>query len=161
MNSTPLTTSPRGLALIEGFEDFRATRYLCPAGRPTIGFGHVIQGGEASPLWNATLTREQATALLHDDVRTVEVYLNATTCRPGTSQEQFDALVSFCFNEGVGAFDKSTLRRLFKLGNLTLAALEFVKWDKVTNPATHLLEPSKGLWARRVKERDLFLGRLK
>ena len=160
MNSTPLTTSPRGLALIESFEDFRARRYLCPAGKPTIGFGHVILGSESHPLWDAEITREDATALLRADCRTVEIYLNATTVRPGTSQDQFDALVSLAFNIGVGNFDKSTLRRLFKLGNLTLAVLEFVKWDKVTNPATHLLEPSKGLWARRVKERDLFLGRL-
>ena len=160
MNSTPLTTSPAGLALIEGFEEFRSVRYPDLGGIWTIGYGHVIKGAEASLLWNATLTKEQATEILHSDVHTVELYLNATTIRPGCSQNQFDALVSLAFNIGLGNFESSTLRKRYLMGNLTAAAQQFVAWNKVRDPHTKMLVDSDGLLHRRLKEQALFLGRL-
>lgn len=50
------TTSQAGLALIAKSEGFRATRYRCPAGLETIGYGHVISKNERH-LRDATLDR--------------------------------------------------------------------------------------------------------
>ena len=62
-------TSRQGLDLIRHFESFRPTVYLCPAGYPTVGYGHVVLLGED---FSEGLTEAQATALLAKDVQLVE-----------------------------------------------------------------------------------------
>jgi len=142
-----LTTSQRGLALIKSFESFSPTLYLCPAGKPTIGYGHVVRGAGI----DEPITESQAVALLADDCRTVEIYLNAINLPAPLTQHEFDALVSFCFNVGLGAFDKSTMLKKLKAGAITGAANEFLRWDNVNG------KPLAGLTRRRKAERDLFL----
>ena len=63
---SPLTTSPRGLELIRSFEKFEPKAYLCPAGKWTIGYGHVIRQSEPQ-LRTKTLTRGEAEQLLRAD----------------------------------------------------------------------------------------------
>ena len=112
---SPLTTSPRGLELIRSFEKFEPKAYLCPAGKWTIGYGHVIRQSEPQ-LRTKTLTRGEAEQLLRADCHTAEIYLSAVLpdwVRP----HHFDALVSFCFNCGIKAFDGSTLRVKLKAGD--------------------------------------------
>jgi lysozyme len=36
----------QGMALVKRFESFSATVYICPAGFPTIGYGHLLRDGE-------------------------------------------------------------------------------------------------------------------
>lgn len=133
--------------LIESFESFSATVYMCPAGKPTIGYGHVVLPSEAFP---KPITLDQARALLAADVKPIELYLNAVL--PGLAQHRFDALVSFIFNVGIGAFDRSTLRRRIKQGNVAGAAAEFARWNKAGNKIL------AGLIRRRDAERSMFLG---
>jgi lysozyme len=147
---TQLNTSPRGIALIESFEDFSATPYLCPAGKLTIGVGHVILKSEPN-LRTATLTPLQARVLLRADLGTVEVFLNGAL-PAGFSQFRFDALVSLVFNIGTGAFDRSTLLKQIKAGDLTAAEAEFTKWVFSNGQRLH------GLEIRRTCEAMMFRG---
>lgn len=147
---SPLTTSSRGLALIRSFEKFEPKAYLCPAGKLTIGYGHVIRKNEA---WLATktLTKAEAEQLLRDDCRTVEVYLSAVL-PDWVRIHHFDALVSFTFNCGVKAFDGSTLRLKLKAGDRIAAQAEFNKW--VFADGKRL----RGLEIRRACEQLMFAG---
>lgn len=126
MQQAPLHTSDRGVALIESFEDFSATPYLCPAGRRIVGFGHVIRKSEPH-LRTAVLSLAQARALLRADIGTTEVYLNAVL-PAWVRQHHFDALVSLVFDIGVGAFDRSALLGMIKAGDRCGAQAEFSKW---------------------------------
>lgn len=155
MTTTPnnLRTSANGIALIKRHEGLRLNVYLCPAGKPTIGYGHMLLRSE---LHIKTITQAQADAFLAADCRIAEMYLNANV-RVDLNQQQFDALVSFCFNLGVGAFDRSTMRRMLNNRDYAGAANQFLRWNKIKNPRTGQFEISRGLNNRRIDERNLFL----
>ncbi|MGI4760516.1 MAG: lysozyme [Janthinobacterium lividum] len=151
--------SAKGLALIKEQEGFRTRRYLCPAGKPTIGYGHVIQPGEER--YNtATLTEAQASALLQQDVNRQYGAHVAKRVHRDVTQNQFDALVSLCFNIGTGGFDKSSVLALTNAGASSPVLLKaaFGLWNKVTNPATKVKELSKGLTVRRAREAAFYLA---
>lgn len=95
-----------GLNLIKKYEGFSSTIYICPAGYPTIGYGHLVRTGEHF----ATLTEEEADQLLRQDVESAESAVCRLISTPLTDG-QFNALVSFTFNLGAGALQRSTLRR--------------------------------------------------
>ncbi len=151
--------SAKGLALIKKEERFMPRRYLCPAGKPTIGYGHVIQANEAH--YNkATLTEPEASALLEQDVaRQYGAHVATRLTRPVT-QNQFDAMVSLCFNIGTGGFDQSSVLRLANAGSTSHEAIcaAFGAWNKVTNPKTKVKEVNNGLTVRRAREAALYLS---
>lgn len=140
------TTSPRGLALIQHFESFSATVYTCPAGKLTIGYGHVVRKTDRI---TPPITREQADALLRNDLAPVEIYLAGVL--PSLKQNEIDALASFAFNVGLGAFEKSTLLQKIKAGDKPGAAAEFGRWVHAGD------EVQPGLVTRRRAERDMFM----
>src|SRR6266498_3231680 len=111
--------SDKGLDLIRRFEGLRLDAYQCPAGIWTIGYGHtgpdVLEGLAISP--------SLAEAFLRADVGHFGIAVEV--CAGLCAQGQFDALVSFAFNLGVGALRASTLLKLHKLGQHKLAAAEF------------------------------------
>ncbi|MFA7238730.1 MAG: lysozyme [Sulfuricellaceae bacterium] len=139
-------TSPNGINLIKSSESFSAVVYLCPAGKPTIGWGHVIRPADklAPPI-----SQQQGETLMRTDLRPVEIYLDAIF--PGLAQNEFDALASFIFNIGLGAFEKSTMFRLLKAGDKAAAADQFPRWNKAAGKIL------PGLVKRRAAERTLFL----
>ena len=96
-----------GLDLIKHFEGFSSTVYKCPAGLPTIGYGHLIKKGEEFNL----VTEDEAEDLLRHDVQVAEKAVLRLINVPLTDG-QFDALVSFTFNLGSGSLQSSTLRRV-------------------------------------------------
>lgn len=95
-----------GIDLIKRFEGFSSTVYICPAGYPTIGYGHLVRSGES---FNE-ISETEAEELLCRDVESAERAVLRLVNVPLTDG-QFDALVSFTFNLGSGAFQRSTLRR--------------------------------------------------
>lgn len=95
-----------GLNLIKRFEGFSPSVYICPAGYPTIGYGHLVRDGEQF----TSISHEEAEALLRKDVAFAERAVLRLVNVPLTDG-QFDALVSFTFNLGAGALQRSTLRR--------------------------------------------------
>lgn len=140
-------TSPDGIALIERSERFMAQRYRCPAGKVSIGFGHVIRPYEKIP---ARISLEEARALLAEDLAPIEIYL--TGVLPDLAQHEFDALASFIFNVGLGAFERSTLFGRLKAGDKMGAASQFARWVYANGQSL------PGLVKRRAAERALFLG---
>ena len=137
------------VALIKHFEKFEPRAYRCPAGKPTIGYGHVIQASEHH-LRDAVLNEAQASALLAADLAKfapqVESLLKGVVTDPG----QFDALVSFAFNCGVNALRNSTLLKKFKAGDVGGAAGEFKRWNKSNGKVL------AGLTRRRAAEERMF-----
>lgn len=132
------------------YEGFRARPYICPAGKKTVGFGHVMQKGKQYP---ATITMEEAKTLLREDVKTAEAVVNSAVKVP-LNQNQFDALVSFVFNLGGGALRRSTLLKILNQGEYIKAAIEFKKWNKARVNGRTVVLP--GLVKRRERESDLF-----
>jgi lysozyme len=95
-----------GIDLIKRFEGFSSMVYICPAGYQTIGYGHLVRSGES---FNE-ISETEAEELLRKDVESAERAVLRLVNVPLTDG-QFDALVSFTFNLGSGAFQRSTLRR--------------------------------------------------
>ena len=141
--------SEKGLELIKQYEGFCPTPYLCPAGKLTIGYGHVIAFGEKFS--DGIITKEKAEMLLKQDVSVVEKTLDNLVITQ-LLQNQFDALVSFIYNVGSKAFEKSTLLRLLNENKLDLATEEFSKWVFAGGVV------QKGLIRRRSAEKLMFLG---
>lgn len=102
---TQFTVSPQLLAALKRFEGLRLTSYKCPGHVWTIGYGHT-QGVKP----NQQITEAQAESLLKADLLPVVSFINLSGSLART-QGQFDALCSFIFNLGKGAFLKSTLRQ--------------------------------------------------
>jgi lysozyme len=115
-----------GLGLIKRFEGFSPTIYLCPAGYPTIGFGHVVLPGEQSR-FDGGIIREEAAEILRQDVRIAESAVLRLIKNP-LADGQFDALVSFTFNLGAGALQRSSLRTKVNRGEHGDIPAELMKW---------------------------------
>lgn len=145
------TASPACHELIKRFEGFSATPYRCPAGKLTIGFGHVIKMTDRIV---PPINQVRAIELLVDDLAPVEIYL--TGVLPDIPQHQFDALASFAYNAGIGALDKSTLLKRVKAGDVAGAGAEFGKWTKAR--VNGVLTDLPGLVKRRAAEAALFLS---
>lgn len=115
-----------GLAIISNFEGFSPQIYICPAGYPTIGYGHVVKAHEKERFASG-ITEPDAQALLQIDVGIAERAVLRLISVPLTDG-QFDALVSFTFNLGAGALQRSTLRRKVNRGDHDDVSAEFMKW---------------------------------
>ena len=115
-----------GLDLIKQFEGFSPTVYICPAGYPTIGYGHVVKPHEQEAFVSG-ITPDPAEALLCQDVQTAERAVLHLITVPLTDG-QLDALVSFTFNLGASALQRSTLRRRVNRGDHAAVPAEFRKW---------------------------------
>ena len=145
----PKKTSQVGKNLIKSFEGFRASAYVCPAGVNTIGYGTTrINGKPISP--GTQITTDEADKFLEEDLKTFEDAVNQNVLIQLT-QNQFDALVCFVYNIGVGNFIKSTLLKRLNENKLVDAANEFLKWNKANKKVL------PGLTRRRTAERELFL----
>jgi lysozyme len=99
--------SENGLNLIKKFESFSSKVYPDERGLPTIGWGHLIKPNENFTEIDLT----QAERLLQEDIQEAETCVNAVV-KVDLTQNQFDALVSLCFNIGINAFKKSTMVRM-------------------------------------------------
>lgn len=144
-----MKTSDWGVALIEAFEGCVLTAYPDPGtgAEPwTIGCGHTL-----GVVPGMTITREEASALLREDLQWAEAGVNHQVKVPLT-QNQFDALVSFTFNVGQGALAGSTLLRLLNDGKYAEAGAQFLVWNR---GGSGVME---GLTRRREAERALFDG---
>jgi lysozyme len=142
-----MKTSAKGIELIKKFESFQPKRYICPAGKPTIGYGHVIQRGE-DHLNVSTLTEASATALLARDLKYFEVSIEIDML--SLNQNQFDACVSLAFNIGAQAFSSSTLVKMIRAGDMVGAQAQFARWNKSNGKVL------PGLVRRRAEEAALF-----
>lgn len=140
-----MKTGQKGIELIKKYEGYKPTSYICPAGKETIGYGHVIKPQENF----RAITQQEAEEILQEDLIIAENAISRFI-KAKLIQEQFDALVSFTFNLGASNLEKSTLRN--KINNLDYAAApaEFNKWCFTDG------KKLAGLIVRRKEEADLF-----
>lgn len=113
----------------------------------TIGYGHYgpdVKEGQ-------TITEEEAEALLRKDLVQFEKEVNSLG--KNLRQEQFDALVVWMYNLGVGNFRSSTLRKkLLADADDVEVTEQMIRWVRAGGKVT------KGLQKRRVEEANIFLG---
>lgn len=133
------------LALIRAFEGFSAVPYRCPAGCLTIGYGHVL-ASDCEPIG-----RSEAEIYLVKDANRAAAAVQQLIQAPLT-QFQFDALVSFTFNLGSGALQRSALRRRVNDEDHEAAAEEFLRWIYAGS------KKLPGLIRRRQAESRLYQG---
>lgn len=138
-----MKTSQKGIDLIKGFESFspKACKCLPTEKHYTIGYGHY--GADVKE--NQTMTKEQAEKLLKSDLEKFEQKVNKYNNVYNFNQNQFDALVSFCYN--VGSIDQLTAKGTRTIKEISEKILAYNKsGGKVIN----------GLTNRRKKEKELF-----
>jgi lysozyme len=109
--------SNEGLQLIRKYEGYKSTPYRCAAGKITVGYGHVIGNGLQLPdEWNRTFSLGEIDELLRTDLVRFEQGVSRY-CTVYLTQSQFDAIVSFSFNLGLGVLQRSTFRRKLNRGD--------------------------------------------
>ena len=145
-----MNVSNNGISLIKKFEGCRLTSYQDVGKVWTVGWGstgpHIGQG--------LTISQAQADAWLREDVDKFAVGV-ADALKVSVNQNQFDALVSFAYNVGLGAFRSSTLLKLLNdKADANVVASEFLKWVNVDGV------PYDGLKNRRNAEKGLFLTKV-
>lgn len=145
--------SQKGLDLIKQFEGLSLTPYLCPANIVTIGYGNTYYpNGNKVKLTDPAITQIVAESFLKHSLSTYEKAVDSF-CRDDISQSQFDALVSFAYNLGTGALQKSTLIKKVNANpkDLTIKD-EFLKWNKANGRVL------AGLTKRRQAEANLYFS---
>jgi GH24 family phage-related lysozyme (muramidase) len=145
--------SKKGAAFIAHFEGFRGTLYNDPVGHCTIGCGHLVHHGPTNGSepeeFRRGITRERALELLQDDAGTAADEIGRSV-KVHLSQPQVDALISFAFNVGNGAFRDSTLLKLLNQGHYDAVPAELNRWTKASGKTL------PGLVRRRKAEGQLF-----
>lgn len=149
--------------MIMHHEGVRSKPYQCPALLWTVGVGHVIDPTHAKvPLadrkqlpipagWDRVLSNDEIMDILKKDLNRFEQGVERLIKVPLT-QGQFDALVSFSFNVGLGNLQNSTLRMKVNRGDFEGASEQFLVWTKAGGKVL------KGLVTRRTDEQALFLS---
>jgi lysozyme len=149
-----VNVSKAGIALIKHHEGVRSRPYRCPANLWTVGVGHLIGDGKSLPdSWNRTFSAEEVDGILKSDLRRFELGVHKMLPNVLLRQHEFDALVSFCFNLGLGCFQRSTLRQALLRGDKKAAMESLVKYCRAGGKIL------KGLQTRRLDERALFEGK--
>lgn len=146
-----MTPSTACYELIKSFEGLFLKAYLDPIGIPTIGYGSIRHPNGDRVVMGQRITLEQADEYLRHEVDKVAEQVNAL--KLPVNQHQFDALVSFTFNLGIGNLKASTL--LKKVSNNPAdptIRTEFNKWNKAGGQVL------AGLTRRRKAEAHLYFS---
>ncbi|NRA50130.1 MAG: lysozyme [Phaeodactylibacter sp.] len=145
INMAPaMPTSDHGKLHIIKFEGFSSAPYRDAHGC-SVGYGHWLHAGSCTAQ-DRHVTKAEAWDMFSKDILSREAHLRKLVKVP-LSQNEFDALMSFVYNVGTGAFMRSTLLRKLNAGDKIGAADEFLRWTK--NP---------GIKNRREATRKMFLN---
>lgn len=148
--------SPEGIAFLEEKEGFRGDAYYDVAGVLTIGYGHSTRAPsiEQYPVYEGQhITEEEGEEILRADLKPTEAAVNSAVTREIT-QKQYDALVSFTFNVGTGAFKSSKVLSHTNEGSYQAAGDAFLDYSYAGG------EFIPGLRKRREEERAMYLSSL-
>jgi len=116
-------------ALLKKFEGCKLKAYKDPVGIWTIGYGHTSAAGEPDVTEGLTITQAEAEAILKRDLIKYEKPV-ADMVKVPLSQHQFDVLVDFAYNAGVGNLKSSTLLKRVNAGDFDAVPNELMKWTK-------------------------------
>lgn len=145
-----MNISDAGIAFIKRNEACRLAPYQDIGGVWTQGWGETgpnITG--SSPAW----TQDQADANFLIVLQPFIACVNRLVT-VAITQNQFDALCDFCYNEGCGALAGSTLLRLLNTGATVVASVQFLVWDKVHENGVRVVDHD--LLVRRKEDQALF-----
>lgn len=145
-----MKVSRNGRKLIKHFEGFSEDAYLCSAGVWTIGWGNTYVNGRPVRAGDKISKREANKLFREYLVRNVSPVIEKSV-KVSITQNEFDALASFIYNLGSGAFNNSTLLVWINRGSRDQAADQFGRW--VYAGGTIL----EGLIRRRKSEENLFV----
>ena len=159
-----MKVSAAAIKTIKCHEGVKTRPYQCPALIWSVGVGHVIDPSHAAVKyeerrslqipagWDRTLTMDEVDAILAQDLARFERGVARLCPASVNHQGQFDALVSFAFNVGLGNLQRSGLRMKTNRGDFDEAADEFLKWTKAAGRVL------PGLVKRRKDEQALYLS---
>lgn len=143
--------SKEGLLLIKQWEGLRFQAYQDAVGVWTIGYGHTAQAGKPLVHAGMTITASQADSILRQDLVQFEKTVEKEVLLPLTD-EQFAALVSFCYNVGIEAFCNSALLKKLNKGDYKAVPAELQKWTKADGKCleglVHRRAAEAGLWVK-------------
>ena len=149
-----MNVSKAAIALIKHHEGVRSRPYRCPANLWTVGVGHLIGDGKLLPdSYNRTFSQEEIDGILKSDLRRFELGVHKMLPNVSLRQHEFDAIISFCFNLGLGCFQRSTLRQALLRGDKKAAMESLVKYCRAGGKIL------RGLQIRRLDEKALFEGK--
>jgi GH24 family phage-related lysozyme (muramidase) len=143
-----MSPSDDAIKLCQYFEGCKLEAYLCSAGVWTIGWGSTGKDIRRGLVWS----QAQCDARFVRDLNTFAVGVDNLLKGSVTSQKQFDALVSFAYNCGLGNLASSTLLKKHKAGDFAGAQAEFQRWNKGGG------KELKGLTIRRKTEAKIYGG---
>ena len=158
-----MKVSEAAIRMIKHHEGVRLRPYRCPALLWTVGVGHVIDPTHTAvkyedrknlPIpdgWDRQLSMGEVDAILAQDLGRFERGVARLCPAAVNHQGQFDALVSFAFNVGLGNLQRSSIRMRYNRGDIEGAADAFLMWTKAAGRVL------PGLVKRRNDERALFL----
>ena len=115
--------------LLKKFEGCKLKAYRCPAGILTIGYGHTSAAGAPEVTEGMTITQADAENILKTDLVKYEKPV-AAMVKAELTQNQFDVLVDFAYNAGVGALKSSSLLKKINAGDFDAVPDELMKWTK-------------------------------
>jgi lysozyme len=136
--------------LLKKFEGCKLKAYKCPAGILTIGYGHTSAAGSPEVTEGMTITQSEAETILKNDMGKYEQPVIAMVKVP-LEQRQFDVLVDFAYNAGVGALKSSTLLKKVNANDFDAVPEELLKWTKGKIPGKGM-QVLPGLLRRRQAE---------
>ncbi len=149
-----MTVNTATFDLTKRCESLQLKAYLCPAGVPTIGYGHTANVSLADVARGRTCTLADAQNWLEGDLADAERAV-LKVCAVQPNDNQLGAMTSMAFNVGITAFEKSTVLRCHNRGDFNAAAQAFSLFNKATVNGRLVVEP--GLVARRAAEAALYL----
>lgn len=136
--------------LIKGFEGFRERPYLCPAKKPTIGYGFTnYENGRKVSLYDEPIMKAEAERYLRVKIRELAVEIKPLATVLQECPFALAACIDFCYNIGVSRFKASTLLKSLKNRNIPQAQSEILRWNKANG------EILPGLIRRREAEENL------
>lgn len=146
------TMSVNGINLLKFLEGEKFTVYFDAAAHKTVGVGHKVLPSD-NLNYGDNITPLESEKYLRNDLSNAERSIRNNVLVP-LNQNQFDALTSFIFNAGTGAFTNSTMLRKLNQYDYSGALAEFPRWKFVT--INGIKQESPGLIKRRKYEQDLF-----
>lgn len=151
-----MNISKTGIQLLKDFEGLRLNAYKCSAGVPTIGYGSTFYPDKSNVKMGDVLRdKNEAEILLINTLEDYDIYVSKYTKSVKLTQHQFDALVCFAFNVGLGNLSKSTLlKKVLANPNDPTIPSEFAKWNRGGGVVL------QGLIKRRKKEGELYFKKV-
>lgn len=153
-----MITSQKAIDLIKSFEGLLLTAYPDPGtGKEpiTIGYGCTVYPDGNKVKMGDVITKENALRCLVFEVDKKALAVDTMTAGTSLTQNQFDALVSFGYNVGLGALLKSTLLKKVKVNPFDASIYnEFKKWNRAGGKVM------AGLTRRREAEANLYFTKI-